>query len=278
LCSVDTVFLVTVRFLIAGAVLVGILVATRRVPALLNAAAHDLSRMALLGLTGILGMGLLLFASVRYTIAVNAGILINANPIFIVLLAVCIGERITLGKISGIAIGVLGCVLVVTSRAAQSAQPPENNILGCALAVGAALSWAVFTVAGKGMVRKYGGMVTTTLATVCGSAMLLVVMALRRTPIVTDPTILGWIAFVGIVPTALGFFLWYHALETVEAGRLGPLQFIAPVGTAAIGAAFLGEEIAHTAVLGMVLVFVGIYCSSIRSTAEAPPLKGEPQT
>ncbi|MEW6355968.1 MAG: DMT family transporter [Planctomycetota bacterium] len=278
LSSVDTVYLVTLRFLMAGLVLMGILAATRRLSALREAAAHDLPRMALLGLTGIFGMGLLLFASLRYTISVNAGILANANPIFIVLLAVCIGERITIGKISGIAAGVLGCVLVIASVAAQSAQPPENNLLGCALAVGAAFSWAVFTVAGKGMVRKYGGMATTTLATLCGGVMLLVVMLLRRTPLVLDPIVLGWIAFIGIVPTALGFFLWYHALETVEAGRLGPLQFIAPVGAAAIGALFLGEEITRRAVLGMVLVFLGIYCSSIRGAEKEIPPKGEPQT
>ena len=53
---------------------------------------------------------------------------------------------------------------------------------------------------------------------------------------------LGLTGIFGIVPNALGFFLWYHALETVEAGRLAPLQLIAPVGSALIGKAALGEE------------------------------------
>lgn len=261
---VDPVFLTCLRFLSAGIVLTAI-TALRRPSQIVGAIANHLPRMAFLGLTGIFGMGLLLFTSLRFTISVNSGILINANPIFIVLLAVFIGERVTFNKLFGILVGIIGCALVVVAQSGGSQRPPENNLLGCALAAGSAFCWAAYTVAGKAMVQKYGGMVTTTLATLIGAAMLLILLMLTQAPLNLEPDVLAWIAFVGIGPTALGFFLWYHALNAIEAGRLAPLQFIAPVGTAIIGRIALGEQITVFAIIGMLLVFLGIYCSAIRS-------------
>lgn len=267
LSQVDPVALAFCRFAVAAAAL-ALVAAWRRPATLREAAANDLPRFAILGLSGVFGMGPLIFLSLRFTISVNTGILLNANPIFMVFFAVFIGERITLNKLAGVAMGIVGCVLVVMAQPTGSERPPENNMLGCALAIAAGLCWVVYTVAGKSMVRRYGGMVTTTLSMLLGSAMLFILVLVTRAPLPRDVHTLAWLAFLGIGPTALGFFLWYHALNTLEAGRLGPLQFIAPVASAAIGALALGEQITAFVILGMLLIFVGIYFSSIRGAGE----------
>ena len=87
LSYIDPISLTCARFLIAGAALGAFTILTR-FSQMADAISNDLPRIFLLGLTGIFGMGLLLFASLRFTISVNSGMLINANPIFVVLLAV----------------------------------------------------------------------------------------------------------------------------------------------------------------------------------------------
>jgi drug/metabolite transporter (DMT)-like permease len=51
---------------------------------------------------------------------------------------------------------------------------------------------------------------------------------------------------------------------------LGPLQYIVPIGTAVIAFFVLDETIGLASMMGMILVFAGIYLSTI-SVAERVP-------
>jgi len=57
--------------------------------------------------------------------------------------------------------------------------------------------------------------------------------------------------------------LWYKALEDLDASRLGPLQYLVPIGTAIISLFLLDEGIKLATIAGMILVFLGIYLSTM---------------
>jgi len=112
---------------------------------------------------------------------------------------------------------------------------------------------------GKEMVRKYGGFYVNSLAIIIGTATLFPFILIFRIPFHLTSPHLGLILYLGILPTAVAFGLWYKALGQIGAVRLGPLQYLAPVASALQAYFLLGEVITKTYLIGLGLVFLGIY-------------------
>ena len=141
----------------------------------------------------------------------------------------------------------------------------RENLIGNLIALVAAICWAVYTVIGKHLVRERGGLVVTSLNMVVGSVPLFFLVIglgeLTIPPLKASLVIL----YLAVVPTAVGFVLWYKALEELDASQLGPLQYLVPIGTATIAIFFLDESIQLASIFGMLLIFLGIYLSTIAS-------------
>ena len=70
---------------------------------------------------------------------------------------------------------------------------------------------------------------------------------------------IGWIVYLGLAPTALGFATWSFALRRMPAGRLASLAYLIPVVAIVLGWALLGETPPQLAVVGGALCVVGVY-------------------
>ena len=153
--------------------------------------------------------------------------------------------------------------MVINGRITGFALIQRKHFIGNLIALAAAICWALYTVMGKRLVRERGGLVVTSLNMIVGSVPLLfLVVGLNE---LTFPPLKAFliIAYLAILPTALGFALWYKALEDLDASQLGPLQYLVPIGTAVVAFFVLGESIRPVSVVGMLLVFLGIYLSTI---------------
>ncbi|MFP4057594.1 MAG: DMT family transporter [Candidatus Brocadiia bacterium] len=259
----DPVVLGLYRFGIGGAVLLGVLLARGRGEALGAFLAEPL-RFLLLGATGGFGMGFFVFLALSHTHSIVVQLIMNSNPVLIVPLSLVIGERVGVGKVVGVVLGVGGCALVLGGVSPRVVAENPHHALGGALAALSGLCWAVYTVAGRGAVRRYGGLPTTAISTLLGGAFFLVAALARGQGLVlARPGALAGL-YMGLVPTALGFTAWYVALEKLPANVLGPLQFIVPVGGVALAVALLGEALTATVVVGGVLALSGVYLSTRR--------------
>jgi drug/metabolite transporter (DMT)-like permease len=71
----------------------------------------------------------------------------------------------------------------------------------------------------------------------------------------------GWliIIWLGVVNTALAFFLWNHALETLEAFELSILQNTMLIQITILSFFFLGEIFHPVKYIYLALVFIGVY-------------------
>jgi drug/metabolite transporter (DMT)-like permease len=218
----------------------------------------------LLGFIGIFGMGTAVFLALKYSTAVDVSIIMNSNAVFITPLAILVGESLTFVKISGIIIGLLGCALVINGRITGFELIGGEHLAGNLIAIISALCWAIYTVMGKKIVRDRGGLVVTSLNMVVGSIPLFLLSAGLGQ--LTLPPLKGFliIAYLAIFPTAIGFVFWYKALENIDASQLGPLQYLVPVGTAIISIFTLNEPIKPASIVGMLLVFLGIYLSTVK--------------
>lgn len=258
--GVDPIFLAAARFSLASLLLIIYCVATGRGRRLLDSMS-DAPRFVLLGLLSVVVMGGMLFLSTKYTYSINGVLLMNSNGIFIAALAFIVGERVPVARYAGLGVGLVGCVLIMVGRD-PGAPEATNHLLGGALALGGALSWAIYTLLGKASVKRWGGVVATTAALSLGSAMM-VPIAVWNGADLAMPGIQLWVlVYLAVIPTAAGFVAWYIALEYVPANLIGPLQYAAPVIGIGLGWALLHEPIRAEFALGTGLIFVGVWLAT----------------
>jgi len=265
--GIHPMLIVFLRFLLAGAVSV-LYIVFRGEARSLSLLREKPLHVGFLALTGISAMGSAVFLALDRSTAVDVSIIMNSNPIFITPLAILIGERFTLRKTIGVVTGLLGCAFVINGGFTGFQLLQREYFVGNLMALGASISWAIYTIAGKQLVRERGGLVVTSLNMVVGSIPLFfLVLGLGE---LTFPPIKAFliIVYLAIFPTALGFVLWYKALEDLDASQLGPLQYLVPIGTAFIAFFLLDESIKWVAVAGMILVFLGIYLSTTSTHAQ----------
>ena len=84
----------------------------------------------------------------------------------------------------------------------------------------------------------------------------------------------GWIVYLGVGPTALGFITWGFALHRTSAGRLAATTYLVPPISVLLGWAWLGESPASLAYLGGALCLAGVAVSRRPSGAGRRPSAG----
>jgi EamA-like transporter family protein len=142
--------------------------------------------------------------------------LINTGPILIAVLAgAVLGEGFPPGLFAGCALALGGCVLIGlgTAHSAAGAGP------GLALCVVAAVAYAVAVVVQKPVLARVSPLQVTWLGCVAATLICLP-FALALAVGSGSPRALAWTAYLGLVPTAIGFAAWSFALRGTTAGRM----------------------------------------------------------
>ena len=258
--SFDPVYLAFLRFIIGGLFLL-LLVVIKKDFSIIATLKKDYKVTIAMALTGIFGMGSVVFMSLKHTTATNSAILMNSNAIYIFLLSIFIGEKLTKNKIIGVVIGVIGCYFIINKGLAFNLF--NDGVKGDLLAVLSAVLWAIYTVIGKVYVKGSNSLHLTIINFLIGSVMILgVVFAFNLWQGEFNLLTVSLLVFMGIIPTGLGFYAWYVALEYLEAGVTGVFQFIVTILTAIMAFFILDEKITIFFLIGMILIFYGIYVVS----------------
>ncbi|MBN1444994.1 MAG: EamA family transporter [Candidatus Omnitrophica bacterium] len=233
----------------------------RRVKNVIPAVKKDWVNLLYLSCVGIFLFNMLVFSSLRYTTATSSSILMNSNPLFILLLsAIFLHEKINFNKIFAVFIGFSGCIMVIKGTSGISLSEANNLLRGNFFAIGAALCWAIYTVGGRNPTWKYGAIVTTFVTLSTGMLLLLANMLVQGIDFLNvRPAVFLAGAYLGIVPAGIGFTLWYNALKYMEPGELGILQYLASVVTAVLAIIFLKELPSIFVIAGMILIFLALY-------------------
>lgn len=75
---------------------------------------------------------------------------------------------------------------------------------------------------------------------------------------------IGWIGYLGVAPTALGFSTWAFALRRTNAGRLAATTYLVAPLSILLGRLWLGESPAPLAYVGGALCLAGVALSRRR--------------
>jgi drug/metabolite transporter (DMT)-like permease len=218
---------------------------------------RDLAAIAAFGVLWLGVYSVSLNAAERRVDAGTAAMLINTGPILIAVLAgVFLGEGFPRRLFTGCGVAFAGCVLIGLGNSASG----STAGLGIALLVLAAVAYATAVVIQKAVLARASPFQVTWLG--CAAA---TVACLPFAPTLVnelgraDASTIGFTAYLGLLPTALGFATYAFALRRMPAGRLASLAYLIPIVAVLLGWALLGEAPPSLALAGGALCLAGVY-------------------
>jgi drug/metabolite transporter (DMT)-like permease len=186
-------------------------------------------------------------------------ILIGMTPLFSVVLAHFLTEeeRMTPARILGVVAGIAGLVILIGPAALAGL---GDQVLGQALIVAAALSYAFAAIAGRRWLRGVAPVVAATGQLSCSSAILVTAAAIADAPWRLAPSAAVWGAVLGsaLLCTAFAYMIYFRLLASAGATNLLLVTLLVPVGAVFVGAVAAAEPLTLPMLAGMALIAAGL--------------------
>lgn len=222
----------------------------------------------LLGLIGQNILNGLTYLGLALTSATNAALIYGFSPVLIgILAAMFLGEPFTRRKRWGALIGFLGVAVVITQGHLASIRL-RGTMLGNLLVLGGAVYWAAYAIVTRTMARRIDPEVFTFYILVPAVVLPVgwILRTGRRLPwAVHDGRTLLAMAALGIGTSFLAMQFWNWGLSRIEASRVGVFSYLEPVFAGLVAIVFLGERLTTATAVGAVLVFTGIFLTTLHS-------------
>lgn len=256
----------TIRFILASAALVFVLscskIGWKRV------SFKQFMQIAILGLSGVFVYQLLFFYGLQIIPASRAALLVAINPAMIALISFLIWrEKISISKSIGIILCVLGAFILLSDKTSSIEGFMTNKgdmaILGCVI------SWGIYTVAGKHVIRQIGALHTVTYAILFGTLLLIICMVfsdgLTRVNISKlNMADLVSLSYLGILGSAVAYVWYYQGVDKIGAANAGAFIALNPLTAVIAGSLLLDEKISAMVLFGGGLIIVGILIANKR--------------
>ncbi len=218
---------------------------------------------------GFVGYGISLslqFLGTKLSTAANGSVVTSVTPAFVLLFAwMVLSERITARKFVALLLATLGVVAVIDPRAAQL---NPDLFLGNILLLGAAVTWALYSVLVRRVTQNLDVLSFSLIAFIGGLPVVIPAGAWELVNVGVGEInlgVVGGVLFLGIISTALAMILWNNAFAILDAGAAALTFFAQPVVGTLLGWFFLGEKITPLFLLGGVLIGIGILISAKES-------------
>lgn len=249
--GVNTVTLLTLRFLLAALCLMGVLKLYRLEFKVNKKLAIQLF---LMGALGYGTMSLFFAASLTYLPASLSAIMLYTYPALVSLLSFALGdEKFSWQKGLALFITFAGLFLVL------GVSFTGVNMLGCALGLSGAAVYSLYIVAGNRILKNISPLVSTT--HICVSASLVFLLAgLSSGELSLAFSPAGWLSILGIAifATLFAILSFFAGLSRIGATNASIISTVEPVLTVILSALLLGERITLVQTLGGMLILAGI--------------------
>lgn len=257
------------RFAIAAALLLPL--AWRASGGLPRLSARQMLGTAGLGLTGILLYNLCFFSALHHMPAGRTALFVALNPVLTALAASLVfRERLRGVQWAGVAIALTGTVVVVTHGHPLEALHDAGRSFGTGelLMVGAAASWAAYTLVGRVVLAGLSPLVATACSAMWGLCFLLLASARELAGV--PWAALGWsvwaaLFYLGAFGTVLGFVWYADGVKAIGPSRTAVFNNLVPVFGVALAGLLLGERITASMLAGGALSVLGVSLTNRRA-------------
>mgnify|MGYP003629642720 CR=1 FL=1 len=205
------------------------------------------------------------FKGLSLSTPINSSVIITLSPvILLVLSAIFLKEKISPIKIIGIAIGMLGALVLVLFGASTQANAP-NIPLGNVLYFVNGATYAIYLILVKPITNKYSTVTLMKWLFLTGVFLNLPFTISEFTDVnwLDLPTRVIWIMLFVVVGTTFStYFLNLYALKTLKASTVGAFIYLQPL-IAVVFAVLVGaDRITLVRALAGLLIFAGVYLST----------------
>jgi DME family drug/metabolite transporter len=175
------------------------------------------------------------------------------------------------GAVLTVLAAVAGVVLISFGRGAESGG--DDPLVGLLASIAAGLGYAATTVVNHRIAGDGDPLLLTGATSAIGAVVLLPFAAIAGLYWPSDGISSAWLVYIGIVPTALAYALFYLGLRSVPSETAGVLTLLEPLAAAVLAAVVLHERLGPLGVVGAVVLLVAIAAMyARRPEPEVPPL------
>ena len=190
-----------------------------------------------------------------------ASILNATTPVFTVIVAglFLADERVTSAKLFGIALGILGVIVMIGPSALMSL---GDSVLAQLAVLGASLSYGFAATYGRRFARLGVPAMVVAAGQLTASALLLAPLALlTEAPLslpMPGPLPLAALVALAVFSTALAYQLYFALLAGAGATNTSLVTILVPVSAVILGWLFLGESLQPAHAFGMLIIALGL--------------------
>jgi len=213
-------------------------------------------------LTGVAVYHCLVYFALKTTTAINATLINSLVPMFIPLFGMLLWRH-RIAKIHWLAVGLstIGVAVVVT-KGNLSALLTLRLVTGDIVMIGAAMTWAVYTLLLSKRPASIGGV--GFLWCLCLAGSILLAPAYLADVYVSGPFEISVancvsVAYVAIFAAIVAFLCWNFGATKLSPARLGMFAHLIPVFGSMLAVIFLGESFGWYHAVGVVLIGAGLW-------------------
>jgi len=242
-----------IRAIVAALTAFLYIVLTRKSP--LKVTRQQLSPLIYIAIVGTLVADFMYFFALSQVPVINAVILGHMQPIFIIAFGFFLLKSDTLTKIDYLGISLMIIAgLLVTTRTMENLFTFKFGTLGDLIVLSATIAWATSAIVMKKYLTAMNASVITFYRFFFPALIFTMYLGLTSSLIIANI----YQVFIGVI-IGIGTILYYEGLKRLKAAQVSGLELSTPFFAAILAGLFLNEFITSMQIIGIALLFVGVY-------------------
>lgn len=219
---------------------------------------------------GSVAYTVLLILGMSFILAADASVVVGALPVIMGLLAVTMfGDAVKLRFVAALSVAFTG-VLLVSFRYTDNglSLPSTTEMIGLGLIVTAVVCEALFLLLNKKLHNPLPALVQAGLMSGFGLALAILPACYEWASGMLsniDPAALLSVCYYALVPTVVGFILWYEGASRTSASEAALMAAVMPVAALVLAALVLGETVTAQQGIGCAMVVIAIILGTGKS-------------
>jgi drug/metabolite transporter (DMT)-like permease len=220
----------------------------------------DLPQLILLGIFGVALNQIFFVTGLSLTSVAHSAIVISMTPMLVLLIAAASGhERLTLRKAGGMSLALAGVAILNLAPGSRSGGATP---LGDFLTFLGGLTFALFTVWGRSLVRQYSPVAVNMVVYAAGAAILAPLLAWDTGDFAYGAvSAAAWasLIYMALFASVICYLIYFYALSRIPASRVAAFSYLQPLLATLMAVAILDEPVTLPLAAGGSVIFAGVY-------------------
>ena len=230
--------------------------------------------LTFVGITGNFLPFYLISWAEQYIPSSTAGLLMSVGPLFTLLMSHILtsDDKFTWIKFLSIIIGFVGIIFILDISKFNFQNDNYINTIAKIFVIIAAFGYMISNIAAYNKLKNLSPISITTFATLFGAIISLPFLFYDFINYETDINKISLISiiYLGVFPTAIAFHMRYHIVKQSGPVFLSYVAYLIPVFALILGFIFLSEQIVFSSIIGIILVFIGLFVGQKKSMSKIP--------